>query len=326
MACEIGGVRYEEEFILNSRGVKLFTCRWLPANSEPKALIFLCHGYAMECSISMKGTGTRLAKAGFAVYGMDYAGHGKSSGLHGFVPCFDHLVTDCSDYYSSICERKENMNKLRIVLGESMGGAVALLLHRKKPTFWDGAILVAPMCKIADDMRPHPLVISVLTKLCRFIPTWKIIPAPDIVDVAFRDPQVREEIRSNPYCYKGRFRLQTGNQLLNVSLDLEQRLQEVSLPFLVLHGSEDKVTDPSVSKLLYESACSTDKSFKLYPEMWHALTYGELPKNIDIVFSDIISWLDDKISITNSRLEHEQKLDNDDLLKAKDTLLETTLA
>ncbi|XP_028126656.1 caffeoylshikimate esterase-like isoform X2 [Camellia sinensis] len=293
MACEIEGVRYEEEFILNSRGVKLFTCRWLPANSEPKALIFLCHGYAMECSISMKGTGTRLAKAGFAVYGMDYEGHGKSSGLHGFVPCFDHLVTDCSDYYSSICERKENMNKLRIVLGESMGGAVALLLHRKKPTFWDGAILVAPMCKIADDMRPHPLVISVLTKLCRFIPTWKIIPAPDIVDVAFRDPQVREE---------------------------------VSLPFLVLHGSEDKVTDPSVSKLLYESACSTDKSFKLYPEMWHALTYGELPKNIDIVFSDIISWLDDKISITNSRLEHEQKLDNDDLLKAKDTLLETTLA
>jgi alpha-beta hydrolase superfamily lysophospholipase len=29
-----------------------------------------------------------------------------------------------------------------------MGGAVALLLHRKKPDFWDGAVLVAPMCKV----------------------------------------------------------------------------------------------------------------------------------------------------------------------------------
>jgi alpha-beta hydrolase superfamily lysophospholipase len=29
-----------------------------------------------------------------------------------------------------------------------MGGAVTLLLHRRDPTFWDGAVLVAPMCKV----------------------------------------------------------------------------------------------------------------------------------------------------------------------------------
>lgn len=33
-------------------------------------------------------------------------------------------------------------------MGESMGGAVVLLLARKKPEFWDGAVLVAPMCKV----------------------------------------------------------------------------------------------------------------------------------------------------------------------------------
>ena len=40
------------------------------------------------------------------------------------------------------------MGKRRYLLGESMGGAVALLLHRKKPDYWDGAVLVAPMCKV----------------------------------------------------------------------------------------------------------------------------------------------------------------------------------
>ncbi|KAI8563795.1 hypothetical protein RHMOL_Rhmol03G0136900 [Rhododendron molle] len=317
MAYEIGGVRYEEEFVLNSRGMKFFTCRWLPANCELKALIFLCHGYAMESSISMKGTGTRLAKAGYGVYGMDYEGHGKSSGLQGYVPNFDEVVTDCSDYYTRISERKENMEKLRILMGESMGGAVALLLHRKKPTFWDGAVLVAPMCKIADDVRPPALVVNILTKLCRIIPTWKIIPTPDIIDVAFRDPEVRQEIRSNPYCYKGRPRLLTGNQLLKVSLDLEQRLKEVSIPFLIVHGAEDKVTDPSVSNMLYESACSKDKSFKLYPGMWHSLTYGELPENIDMVFEDVTSWLDDRVAMRETQFEHEQKFENDELLKGK---------
>jgi len=31
-----------------------------------------------------------------------------------------------------------------------MGGAVVLLLARKKPDFWDGAVLVAPMCKVSN--------------------------------------------------------------------------------------------------------------------------------------------------------------------------------
>lgn len=47
-----------------------------------------------------------------------------------------------------ISEKSENKRKLRYLLGESMGGAVALLLHRKKPEYWDGAVLVAPMCKV----------------------------------------------------------------------------------------------------------------------------------------------------------------------------------
>jgi len=315
MAYETGNVRYEEEFILNSRGLKLFTCRWLPTHCEPKALIFVCHGYAMECSVSMKDAAVRLAKAGFGVYGMDYMGHGKSYGLPGYITSFDDLVDDCSDHFTQICEKKENRKKMRMLMGESMGGAVVLLLHRKKPDFWDGAVLVAPMCKIADEMKPSGLVTYVLTKLCSFIPTWKIIPTDDVIDAAVRLPSIREEIRANPLCYKGRPRLKTGYYLLTVSIDLEKRLQEVSLPFIVLHGAEDKVTDPAVSKLLFEKASSADKSFKLYPGMWHSLTYGELPENVDIVFSDVISWLDERTPLGNSRLEMQQKHDQDVLYK-----------
>ncbi|KAL2487479.1 alpha/beta-Hydrolases superfamily protein [Abeliophyllum distichum] len=311
MANENISVKFEEEYIVNSRGVKLFTCRWLPENSQPKALIFLCHGYALESSISMKGCATRLAKAGYEVHGMDYEGHGKSSGLLGYITSFDNLVDDCSEHFTNICEKKENVKRTRIIIGESMGGAVVLLLHRKKLNYWDGGVLVAPMCKIAEDVRPNPLVIKFLTLLSRVVPKWKLTPTQDIVDLAFRDPQVRKEIRSNPYAYKGRPRLQTSYMLYTASKDLEKRLEEVSFPFLVLHGADDKVTDPSVSKILYESAQSEDKTFKLYPGMWHSLSYGELPENLDIVFSDIISWLDEKVSLGNSRIEEEQKLAND---------------
>lgn len=43
---------------------------------------------------------------------------------------------------------QEYMGKARFLYGESMGGAVSLLLHQKDPSFWDGAVLVAPMCKV----------------------------------------------------------------------------------------------------------------------------------------------------------------------------------
>lgn len=67
------------------------------------------------------------------------------------------------------------------------------------------------------------------------------------------------------------------------------------MPFLVLHGGDDAVTNPSVSKLLYESASSHDKTLKIYPGMWHVLN-GEAPEDVDLIFSDIISWLDQRAS------------------------------
>lgn len=44
--------------------------------------------------------------------------------------------------------QEEYKKKKRYLYGESMGGAVALLLHKKDPKFWNGAVLVAPMCKV----------------------------------------------------------------------------------------------------------------------------------------------------------------------------------
>ncbi|KAG6573171.1 Caffeoylshikimate esterase, partial [Cucurbita argyrosperma subsp. sororia] len=312
-AQTLDGIAYEEEYILNTRGLKLFTCKWIPKNQEPKGLIFICHGYAMECSITMNSTAVRLAKAGFAVHGIDYEGHGKSDGLQGYITSFDHVVDDCSNHFTAISEMKENKKKMRYLLGESMGGAVALLLHRKKPDYWDGAVLVAPMCKIAEDVKPSPIVVSILTKLCNLIPTWKIIPTQDIIDVAFKAPEIRHQIRTNPYCYKGRPRLNTGHELLKISLDLEQRLEEVSIPFMILHGEADRVTDISVSEQLHEKASSWDKRLKKYPEMWHGLLYGETVENIDIVFADIIGWLDERCALGNSRIEQQLKTECDDL-------------
>ncbi|KAF5931366.1 hypothetical protein HYC85_032239 [Camellia sinensis] len=297
-------VEYHEEYIRNSRGVQLFTCRWLPFSS-PKALVFLCHGYGMECSDFMRGCGTRLASYGYAVIGMDYEGHGRSMGARCYIKKFNNIVNDCSNFFKSVCAQEEYRDKKRFLYGESMGGAVALLIHKKDPNVWHGAVLVAPMCKISEKVKPHPVVVNILTKVEEIIPKWKIVPTKDVIDSAFKDPVKREEVRNNKLIYQEKPRLKTALEMLRTSMSLEDSLDKVvifstfrsfyfpvTLPFFVLHGEADTVTDPEVSKALYEQASSKDKTIKLYPGMWHALTSGESDSNIEIVFSDIIAWLD----------------------------------
>ncbi|TVU36740.1 hypothetical protein EJB05_18686, partial [Eragrostis curvula] len=299
-------IKYEEEFIVNSRGNKLFTCRWTPQNCQSKALIFICHGIAAECSISMRDTAARLVTAGYGVHGIDHEGHGRSSGRRCYIPDFNDIVADCSDYFTSICEKPENRGKKRFLYGISMGGSVALLLHRKAPDYWDGAVLLAPMCKVSDDMRPHPIVVTTLSMICAIAPSWRIIPTPDIIDKVCKDPEMRKQVRSNPHIYRGKLPLKTCHELLMVSLDIEKKLDQVTLPFLVLHGGDDIVTDPSVSKLLFEKASSRDKTFKLYPGMWHALA-AEFPDDVERVYSDIISWLEERANCTASVPETSAK-------------------
>lgn len=119
--------------------------------------------------------GVRLARAGYAVLGIDYEGHGRSKGSRCYIKKFENIVNDCYNFFKSVSGmhpiyqlsyqgyaytqplkfihndfsvQEEYRNKCRFLYGESMGGAVALLLHKKDPTFWNGAILVAPMCKV----------------------------------------------------------------------------------------------------------------------------------------------------------------------------------
>uniref|UniRef100_A0A804UI62 Serine aminopeptidase S33 domain-containing protein n=1 Tax=Zea mays TaxID=4577 RepID=A0A804UI62_MAIZE len=197
-------------------------------------------------------TVARLVHRGYAVHGINHEGHGKSSGSKGYLSSFGDVVRDCSDNFKSVCEKQENRLKKRFLYGFSMRGTVVLQLHRKDPLYWDGAVLLAPMCKI----------------------------------------------RSNPYMYRGNLALQTGRELLSVSLDTEKNLHEVSLPFLVLHGTDDVVADPSGSRLLHERASSRDKTLKLYPGMWHVLM-GERPEDVERVFADVISWLEDRVGVSH---------------------------
>jgi Serine aminopeptidase, S33 len=68
-----------------------------------------------------------------------------------------------------------------------------------------------------------------------------------------------------------------------------QKLRLVTIPFLVLHGTADRVTDPLASQDLYNDAASVHKDIRLYDGFLHDLLFE--PERDDIG-ADIIAWME----------------------------------
>lgn len=96
------------------------------------------------------------------------------------------IVFDCA-------ERSENKGLPCFLYGESMGGAVALKAL-KNSSMWDGAILVAPMCKIADSMIPPWYLVKILIVLAHIIPKAKLVSSNDIAEIGLRDLEKRKRV------------------------------------------------------------------------------------------------------------------------------------
>ncbi|KAK9683201.1 hypothetical protein RND81_10G123000 [Saponaria officinalis] len=293
------GLKMEEWYEKNSRGSEVFTKTWVPQSCSPKGLICFCHGYGDTCTFFAEGISRKLASAGYAVCAMDLPGFGLSDGLHGYIASFDNLVDDVIENYSKVRDKPEFRTLPTFLFGQSMGGAVALKVHLKQPNAWNGAVLLAPMCKIAHDMYPPVIVTKLLITLAKALPKSKLVPEINLADKAFREK--KELAAYNVIAYSDKPRLRTAVELLHTTEEIERRLQEVSFPLLILHGEADMVTDPSVSRALYEKASSKDKKFNLYKDSYHALLEGEPDEVISRVFDDIISWLDDHSSKDNTK-------------------------
>ncbi|MED6204667.1 hypothetical protein PIB30_011084 [Stylosanthes scabra] len=276
----VDGVKMKECYEVNSRGLEIFTKSWLPERSALKAIVCYCHGYADTCTFYFEGVARKLAASGYGVFAMDCPGFGLSDGLHGYIPSFENLVNDVIEYFSKIKEQKEYQDLPSFLLGESMGGAIALNIHFKQPDAWDGAALIAPLCKFAEDMIPHWLVKQILIGVAKVLPKTKLVPQ-------------KEEAPYNVLLYKDKPRVGTALELLKATQELEQRLKEVCLPLLIMHGEADIITDPSASKALYEKANVKDKKLILYKDAFHTLLEGEPDETIFHVLDDIITWLDD---------------------------------
>ena len=85
---------------------------------------------------------------------------------------------------------------------------------------------------------------------------------------------------------------QTAKVMIDAAGRLNEEFSLIKLPVLILHGTEDKATNPSGSQFFYDNAGSMDKTLKLYEGHYHDLL-NDVDK--EIVMADINDWINARV-------------------------------
>lgn len=273
-------MEHRDGFIAGVRDSTIYYQCWQP-ETESRAVLLVVHGLA-EHSGRYMNVVNHFVPLGYAVYGLDHIGHGKSEGTRVFVNRFADYTDTLKLYFDAI--RLEHPDKPVFLVGHSMGGligALYLLEHQDELT---GAVLSGPLVKMAGDISP---VVVFMGKLLSAVAPKAGLTALAAEGIS-RDPAVVQAYVNDPLVYTGKITARLAGELVAATQRLTAEAAKITLPLLIVQGSEDKLVDPAGAKLLYDTVSSTDKTLKVYEGFYHEV-FNE-PERAQVL-NDVEAWL-----------------------------------
>lgn len=288
LASRDRGVPSEAGTFETPDGLRLFEQSWVPETAPeapPRAAVALVHGYG-EHSGRYAHVAAFLTARGHAVYAFDQRGYGRSEGRRAFVDRFEHYLDDLSTFLRRVRDRAPGVPLF--LMGHSMGGTVCArywLEHRPDVA---GLILSSPFLHPGEAMPHLPLRLSSLAS--RLFPTFPTVRIR--AEHLSRDQAVRADVDADPLNVRGRVRARTGHEMVAAAASIRDRLEAVTLPFLVFHGTADCIADPRGSIELYRRALGEDKTLGLYEGLFHE-TLNE-PERTQVLH-ELAAWLEEHL-------------------------------
>jgi alpha-beta hydrolase superfamily lysophospholipase len=222
------------------------------------------------------------ASRGIASYALALRGFGDTPGIKGHVDSFRTYLSDIEALVPII--RKEYPGQKIFLLGESLGGLIGFLMAIHKGSLFSGLICLSPA--FADTLKIAAKTVWGVVFASIFEPARQFV-IPLSLSCCSRDPELVERMDADPR--EHRF---ASSRLLVQTLMGEQRSKilkgRVAIPVLFLLSGHDMIVSTDESLKVFRSLKLRDKTAKVYPEMYHALS---LDLGREAVFDDILSWI-----------------------------------
>ena len=267
-----------EEMIDSTKGLRIFVRSWRP-ESSPRAVIVVCHGVNSH-SGQYVWVGEQFAAAGFAVFALDLRGRGRSEGERFYV---EDVAEYVSDVANTIALAKARHPGLPVyLLGHSAGGVVSATY-----VLDNAGQLTGFICESFAFQVPAPgFALAAIKGLSHIAPRLPVLKLKN--EDFSRDPKAVEALNNDPLTTGEVQPAITVAALVRADERLHDAFPLITLPLLIMHGTDDHATVCRGSQFFYDTAGSEDKTLNLYEGHYHDLL-NDIGK--EQVMADIQRWI-----------------------------------
>jgi len=279
----ITAARTEHTFV-DAEGVTIHYYVW--KTGRPKAVVQIVHGIG-EYGTRYEALAQSLVGAGYAVYAIDYRGHG-ATGVQQYDGDLTKLGRPGAGGIRAIIRGLTQLRDIAhdehpdapiVLLGHSMGSLLGQRRLNETADDYDAVIFSGTAYRTLRHMNSGDLA-----KRHR-------VPGGTGHEWLSRDPAVADSFKDDPWTFDAKvaklFGIADGLRLLGRPRKLSR-----DIPMLIMIGSDDPLGGPRSVELLAkayrERGGLTDVTVKIYDEGRHEM-FNEL--NQAEVRADVIAWL-----------------------------------
>ena len=256
---------------------------WINPHREPAGIIICVHGLGLHHR-SFDSFARQMIKEGFIVIAFDVRGFGSYLSSQGQEKLdLDACVNDLKDVVSEI--KGDYKDQPLFMLGESMGGAIALRFAAKFPELTDGVVCAVPASKrykagttaltvalhyVSDPNRPFAIgkkVVEQSTSRSSERQKWK------------QDPSSRLELTPKE--------LLAFQKFMNENTFYAKKITHT--PVIVFQGDEDRLVKKSSTYALFDALATKQKTLVVIGGAEHLIF--EAPRFKEDITSGIVGWL-----------------------------------
>ncbi|MEO1634694.1 MAG: lysophospholipase [Cyanobacteria bacterium J06631_9] len=293
-----------------ARALKLFYQSWYPAAnitatavtekgtdsakqspaSSVKGVLTIVHGvgeHSGRYGAVVKG----LTAAGYAVFGFDNQGHGKSEGQRGHINSWQDYRSNVRAFLQLVREKEPTAPLF--LMGHSLGGLIVLdyvLRDAQTPEFESldiqGVIVSAPPIQPCSGTASSSRIM-LARLLSGVFPRFTLKMGIDGSGLS-RDQTITENTEQDPLTHPY-VTLRWGSETLTTLEWVKAHIDRLSLPILLTHGEADSVVSPLGTQQIFNQIKTPDKTLNVYPGSYHE-PHNDL--DAEQVVSDLVSWVE----------------------------------
>ncbi len=256
---------------------------WEPENGSPSCVLLCIHGLGLY-NRSYEDFGQRMAKQGIAVCAIDVRGFGSWMASKG------HQRVDFDTCLADVQATLKVLHKVHpkvpvFLVGESMGGAIALRATALYPDLVSGLISSVPA---GDRFQQGRTTLKVAIHLLSD-PNKPFNVGEGVIKQATLKPELREAWLADPF---DRLNI-SPKELLQFQAFMNQNHESArwitNEPVLIVQGCKDQLVKPEGTIELYNELSTNDKQLMLIPKSEHLIF--EANQCPDAVMNVVVGWL-----------------------------------